>query len=600
MTIASILNRISYDGNGATTAFPISFPFQLQTDLVVVETVIATGVQTTKTLTTHYTISGTTDTLGFYPNGGTVNAVVAPAATVRWTIYRDPTPTQSTDLVENDSLPAESTEAALDRQTMLIQRVSDLITRSLHQPDGDATSVGLLPSAVARALKFLSFDVSGNPIAAAGTSADLGPVSSFINTLLDDADAPTARGTLGFSDIAAKGDLLVGTANDTIATLPVGTTTGHALIVNPSDSTGLSWGPRAQDNPIINGTPEVWQRGTTFAAIAAGTSNYTADRWYYYSPASAAVVTVNRSTNVPTVAQAGVLFNYSLEIDVTTADASVAATDHAQLTHVIEGYNWRHFAQRQFTLSFWAMSSKTGIHSVQFRNNGVAGSTARCFVGEYTINVADTWEAKTVTVSASPSAGTWDYINGSGVTISFGLMGGTNFHETPGSWVTPATSFMKVSSNQVNVLDNTANFFRITGVKMELGSVATPIQFVPFEVELARAKRYYQKSFSYATTPAQNIGTGTGEYVFPSTGAGAVTITSPSIGFAVVFRATPTMTLFNPQATNGQLRNTTDSADLTTANANANDASVAFTGTGNAGLAVGEEIRVHWTAAAEL
>ena len=585
MTIASILNRISYDGNGATTAFPISFPFQLQTDLVVVETVIATGVQTTKTLTTHYTISGTTDTLGFYPNGGTVNAVVAPAATVRWTIYRDPTPTQSTDLVENDSLPAESTEAALDRQTMLIQRVSDLITRSLHQPDGDATSVGLLPSAVARALKFLSFDVSGNPIAAAGTSADLGPVSSFINTLLDDADAPTARGTLGFSDIAAKGDLLVGTANDTIATLPVGTTTGHALIVNPSDSTGLSWGPRAQDNPIINGNMEIWQRGTTFTNPA--TATHSADRWLRYGPTGA---TVTRSTNVPTVAQAGVLFNYSYSIDVTTADLS--GVNLHEIVQKIEGYNWRHFAQRDIVISFWIRSTKTGIYSLGVVNNG-----DRYHISEYTINTTNTWEYKTITIPASPSAGTWDYTNGIGLLVRFGLVKSTTSSGTVGAWTTGNVS---TSTNQVNAADTIGNIIRLTGVKLELGSVATPIQFVPFEVELARAKRYYQKSFSYATTPAQNIGTGTGEYVFPSTGAGAVTITSPSIGFAVVFRATPTMTLFNPQATNGQLRNTTDSADLTTANANANDASVAFTGTGNAGLAVGEEIRVHWTAAAEL
>ena len=587
MTIASILNRISYDGNGATTAFPISFPFQLQTDLVVVETVIATGVQTTKTLTTHYTISGTTDTLGFYPNGGTVNAVVAPAATVRWTIYRDPTPTQSTDLVENDSLPAESTEAALDRQTMLIQRVSDLITRSLHQPDGDATSVGLLPSAVARALKFLSFDVSGNPIAAAGTSADLGPVSSFINTLLDDADAPTARGTLGFSDIAAKGDLLVGTANDTIATLPVGTTTGHALIVNPSDSTGLSWGPRAQDNPIINGNMEIWQRGTTFTNPA--TATHSADRWLRYGPTGA---TVTRSTNVPTVAQAGVLFNYSYSIDVTTADLS--GVNLHEIVQKIEGYNWRHFAQRDIVISFWIRSTKTGIYSLGVVNNG-----DRYHISEYTINTTNTWEYKTITIPASPSAGTWDYTNGIGLLVRFGLVKSTTSSGTVGAWTTGNVS---TSTNQVNAADTIGNIIRLTGVKLELGSVATPIQFRSFQDELALCKRYYEKSFLYATTPAQNIGIGTGEYHIASTGTGAVAVRGPSYLFSVQKRSVPTMTCFNTSAANAQIRNVDLATDIvgSALNGNLGDSSFIPTGTGSASLAVNHRLVFHWTAAAEL
>ena len=130
MTISTTTNRVSYTGNGSTTAFPFSYYFSAQADLVVIETIIATGVQTTKILTTHYTISGTTDTLGHYSNGGVVNAVTAPASTVTWTIYRDPPAIQSTDFVENDSLPAESLEAAMDYQTMLIQRTHDRILRS--------------------------------------------------------------------------------------------------------------------------------------------------------------------------------------------------------------------------------------------------------------------------------------------------------------------------------------------------------------------------------------------------------------------------------------------------------------------------------------
>ena len=195
MTVASELNRVVYTGNGVTTAFAVSFPFQSASDLIVIETVIATGVQTAKTLTTHYTISGTTDLLGYYSSGGTVTAVVAPAATVRWTIYRAPSMVQSLNLSENNALPAESLEAQLDYLTMLIQRVSDRVNRSLRQPDGDSANVVELPSAVVRANTYLAYDTNGNPVAAVNPSNY--PASAFMGTVLSAASAAAALTTLG-------------------------------------------------------------------------------------------------------------------------------------------------------------------------------------------------------------------------------------------------------------------------------------------------------------------------------------------------------------------------------------------------------------------
>ena len=171
MTISTITNRVTYTGNGVTVAFSFPYAFFAQADLVVVETIIATGVQTTKTLTTHYTIAGSVDTLGHYSSGGTVTAVTAPASTVTWTIYRDPTATQTTDLVENDPMPAESIEAALDYQTMLNQRTRDIAARSLQQPEGDSATIDRLPAKVDRAGTVLAFDSDGDPIPAVLTSA---------------------------------------------------------------------------------------------------------------------------------------------------------------------------------------------------------------------------------------------------------------------------------------------------------------------------------------------------------------------------------------------------------------------------------------------
>ncbi len=218
MTIASTSNRISYDGTGALTPLAVAFPFFAAADLVVVETVIATGVQSTLVNVTHYTVTGTPDAQGHYSNGGTVTPVVSFATTVRWTIYRDPPRTQTElDLVENDNLPAESVEAAFDYLTMLSQRNTDLVTRSLRQPDGDSATIGVLPSKVDRLGTYLGFDgTSGDPVALAAPVSTIG-VSAFMATVLDDTSAAAARATLGITVTSNKDDefVITGSADTT-------------------------------------------------------------------------------------------------------------------------------------------------------------------------------------------------------------------------------------------------------------------------------------------------------------------------------------------------------------------------------------------------
>lgn len=108
-------------------------------------------------------------------------------------------------------------------------------------------------------------------------------------------------------------------------------------------------------NAIINGDMNIWQRGTSFAASASGA--YTADR-FNTGNTGAAVYTVSRSTDVPTIAQAGRLFNYSLDVQVTTADASVAAGDTVGIFQPVEGHNWLPLAGRVTTYSFWCKAKK--------------------------------------------------------------------------------------------------------------------------------------------------------------------------------------------------------------------------------------------------
>ena len=239
-------------------------------------------------------------------------------------------------------------------------------------------------------------------------------------------------------------------------------------------------------NVIINGDFNIWQRGTSFAAPADVA--YSADRWCSRNN-TAAVFTISRSTDVPTVAEAGSLFNYSLLLDCTTADASVAAGDWVTIEQRVEGFNWLAVAQKICTLSFWVKATKTGIYCASLRSS----TGDRSCVVEFTINSTATWEYKTITFPASPSGGTWDYTTGKGVHIDIALMNGTTRQTTAGAWQTG--NFVS-TSNQVNAMDNTANDFRICGVQLEEGSVATPFEHRGYGTELALCQRYFQKMIS--------------------------------------------------------------------------------------------------------
>jgi hypothetical protein len=240
-------------------------------------------------------------------------------------------------------------------------------------------------------------------------------------------------------------------------------------------------------NRIINGDMRIAQRGTSFAAIVSG--SYSLDRWSS-GQVGAMACTVSQSTDVPNNT-----FQSSLKVDVTTADTSIAAGDYSHIRQSIEGYNVRDLIGNTFTLSFWVKSPKAGVHCISFANLGAASISDRSYIKEYTISAANTWEYKAVSVDEGLiTAGTWDWTNGQGLEVTFVLAAGTTFQTTADAW---QTGNFLATANQVNVMDNTANDFYITGVQLEPGPVATPFEQRPIGTELALCQRYYEKSNSF-------------------------------------------------------------------------------------------------------
>lgn len=234
------------------------------------------------------------------------------------------------------------------------------------------------------------------------------------------------------------------------------------------------------DNVIHNGNLNVWQRGVTFAAIAA--SQTFADR-FIYSKVGAVVHTASRDAAVPTVAQSGVFSLYSMKLEVTTADSSIAAGDFSVVCQHVEGYDFQAVAQRDFTLSFWVRASTTGTYCVAFRNSGFD----RAFIGTYTVSVANTWEYKSITVPASPTGGTWDYGTGYGLSIFWLQSCGTTYHTTAGAW---QTGNYLASSAQVNNTGTVGNTFYLSQVMLVPGITPFPIKYVSYADELQRCQRF--------------------------------------------------------------------------------------------------------------
>ena len=144
-------------------------------------------------------------------------------------------------------------------------------------------------------------------------------------------------------------------------------------------------------NMVINGGMTIAQRGTSFSSVA--NVEYTLDRFQWYDT-GAGVVDISQSTDTPD----GNFYN-SLKIDVTTADASLAAGDLYNIIHQIEGYDIAHLVwgtsdAKTVTLSFHIKSPKTGTHCVTLRNS----DQTRTRVEEFTVSAADTWEKKTITI----------------------------------------------------------------------------------------------------------------------------------------------------------------------------------------------------------
>ncbi len=301
------------------------------------------------------------------------------------------------------------------------------------------------------------------------------------------ADSSVSLGKLGFSIVA------------TSATLPASPFIGQSVYCTDVSETavwnGTYWesiNRSADRNIVINGSMTIAQRNTT---STSATGYLTADRWQTYQY-EAGSFTQSISSDYPT----GTGFRSSWNLLCTTARTSLNSMTNNMLRQTIEGQNIQHVLKstasaKKLTLSFWAKSNKTGTYIVELHDE----DQPRHVSGSYTINVADTWERKSITFPANTTGSPFDNDTGGSLTLRFHFAAGSTY--TSGgtlntAWDTVGAHQSRSLVGQVNLADTLNNYFRFTGVQLEAGSFASQFEFEPYNELLRRCERYYQKNTS--------------------------------------------------------------------------------------------------------
>jgi hypothetical protein len=367
--------------------------------------------------------------------------------------------------------------------------------------------------------------------------------------------------------VTTKGDLLVGTAADTLARQGVGAN-GSVLIADSAQTNGIAWSTAqtSNRNKIINGDFKIWQRGTSFTSPSF--ADYSADRWknnnYNVAPTT---YSITQQTFTPgTAPVAGYEGQFFYRSTITTVGSN---TEYDTCFQRIEDV--RTLAGQTVTLSFWAKSDSTRTTKATVEQNFGSGGSANASGLSFTdgtFTTTTSWQRFTFSFTL-PSL--------SGKTI------GTNSYLFLG---------FRQASASGSVLD-------IWGVQLEAGSVATPFEVEDYGTTLAKCQRYYEKTYNTGVNPATATQNGmVGNDVSASANHSNYIITR--FPYKVTKRSAPTMTIYDAGGNSGKATvfnvgaAGTDNVTVTADFAGENSFRAYLLGTTSAGFTI------HYTASAEL
>ena len=319
--------------------------------------------------------------------------------------------------------------------------------------------------------------------------------------------AKDAAGAIGVTSVHTTNITATGIATITTAKIGAGVTITESGIeasgigITCANINGNQIGGRR--NIIINGAMKVAQRGTSFTNISNTGVIGSVDRM------------VMIGANLDELAFAGKQtsdgpdgFSKCFEFDVTTAENALDANDLVYMRYKIEGQDLVQLFNangtgKDFTLSFYVKAYQTGTYQVNiYKNQG-----PRFISKTYTIDASATWQRIVIPFTGDTNTSGMNDNNGNGFQIAWIFAAGTDYTSGSlqpnwGSW--PGNSGF-AAGHAVNVASSADNYFRITGIQLELGSQATAFEHRSYGEELELCQRYYQTGFAKVYNSNQPI-----------------------------------------------------------------------------------------------
>ena len=276
---------------------------------------------------------------------------------------------------------------------------------------------------------------------------------------------------------------------------------------------------------IINGAMVIDQRNAGTSFTNSNASVYGVDRWVTYGITNA-VLTCQQVTDAPS--------GFSNSFKLTVSTATTANDGGVFPAQKIEASNcsdlmWGTSNAATITVSFWVKASVTGTYNTSFI---FFGPSSLYYVSTFTVNSANTWEYKTITVTGPITGGAFSGASNAvylaWYTVTIGSTGNTTY-ATPNTW---SSSSSPKSSGTVNIGSTLNATLQVAGCQLEKGSTATSFDYRPYGTELQLCQRYYSQAVRGAYP---------GSFAAQAYSVAGITC---SLQFPVTMRATPTLLVY--------------------------------------------------------
>jgi len=427
MTISSTTVKNSYSGDSTTTTFTYTFKIFADSDIQVIIR-SSTGTETTKTITTHYTVTGAGNS-----GGGSVIFTGGNIPTTGQTVLlrRNIPQTQAIDYIANDPFPAESHEEGLDRSTMAIQQLQEEVTRAIKlSKTNTMTSTEFTVAAADRANKILAFDTNGE----ISVTQELGTFRG------NWATATSYAGRDIVKDTSTNNIFIVNTAHTSSGTQPLTTNANSALYELLVDAASASTSANTAANHASN--------SSNFANNSSNSANTSAN---HSANSSNFSNSSSNSANASAANAAGV-----------SANANAAANSAA---------NSSNFANNSSNSA--NSSSNHSANSSNFANNSSNSANTSANHASNSSNFANN-SSNSANTSANHSANSSNFANNSSNSANTSAnhasnssnhasnsanhsANSSNFANTSSNHSANSSNFSNNSSNFANTASNSAN-----------------------------------------------------------------------------------------------------------------------------------------------